>query len=215
MDGLARDQDVMMARLEVRRPGQARTEDESGARSRISVRQGREGRQSGAERKLANEKPRGENVDYDELQRPDANGPASQKEELTIPDTNGAGPARPFRIRTGTPTHEQACFVIDQGTTSTRSMNFGPDACVVPTAQEEVPANLSSAGLGRDGPDSLRRTTLSTARQALLRAGLEPSALAGLGITNQRETTSVWSWIIGRPIYNAIVWQIAACRRLR
>ncbi len=56
-------------------------------------------------------------------------------------------------------------------------------------------------------PESLWRTTLSTARQALLRAGVEPSALAGLGITNQRETTLVWSRTTGRPIHNAIVWQ--------
>ena len=54
---------------------------------------------------------------------------------------------------------------------------------------------------------SLWRTTLSTARQALLRAGVEPSALAELGITNQRETTLVWSRTTGRPIHNAIVWQ--------
>ena len=54
---------------------------------------------------------------------------------------------------------------------------------------------------------SLWRTTLSTARQALSRAGVEPSALAGLGITNQRETTLVWSRTTGRPIHNAIVWQ--------
>ena len=56
-------------------------------------------------------------------------------------------------------------------------------------------------------PESLWRTTLSTARQALSRAGVEPSALAGLGITNQRETTLVWSRTTGRPIHNAIVWQ--------
>ena len=98
-------------------------------------------------------------------------------------------------------------LVIDQGTTSTRSMIFGPDAALVSMAQEEFPQIFPQPGWVEHDPESLWRTTLSTARQALLRAGLEPSALAGLGITNQRETTLVWSRMTGRPIHDAIVWQ--------
>ena len=98
-------------------------------------------------------------------------------------------------------------LVVDQGTTSTRSIIFGPGAALVAMAQEEFPQIFPQGGWVEHDPESLWRTTLSTARQALSRAGIEPSALAGLGITNQRETTLVWSRTIGRPIHNAIVWQ--------
>ena len=98
-------------------------------------------------------------------------------------------------------------LVVDQGTTSTRSIIFGPDAALVAMAQEEFPQIFPQGGWVEHDPESLWRTTLSTARQALSRAGVEPSALAGLGITNQRETTLVWSRTTGRPIHNAIVWQ--------
>ena len=98
-------------------------------------------------------------------------------------------------------------LVVDQGTTSTRSMIFGPGAALVAMAQEEFPQIFPQPGWVEHDPESLWRTTLSTARQALSRAGVEPSAIAGLGITNQRETTLVWSRTTGRPIHNAIVWQ--------
>jgi glycerol kinase len=98
-------------------------------------------------------------------------------------------------------------LVVDQGTTSTRSIVFGPDAALVTIAQEEFPQIFPEPGWVEHDPESLWRTTLSTARQALSRAGVEPNALAGVGITNQRETTLVWSRTTGRPIYNAIVWQ--------
>src|ERR1700678_939816 len=98
-------------------------------------------------------------------------------------------------------------LVVDQGTTSTRSIIFGPDAALVAMAQEEFPQIFPQGGWVEHDPESLWRTTLSTARQALSRAGVEPSALAGLGIANQRETTLVWSRTTGRPIHNAIVWQ--------
>src|SRR3984885_5608917 len=98
-------------------------------------------------------------------------------------------------------------LVVDQGTTSTRSIIFGPGAALVAMAQEEFPQIFPQPGLVEHDPEALWRTTLSTARQALSRAGVEPSALAGLGITNQRETTLVWSRTTGRPIHNAIVWQ--------
>ena len=98
-------------------------------------------------------------------------------------------------------------LVVDQGTTSTRSMIFDRDTALVAMAQEEFPQIFPQPGWVEHDPESLWRTTLSTARQALSRANVEPSALAGLGITNQRETTLVWSRTTGRPIHNAIVWQ--------
>src|ERR1700723_2506105 len=98
-------------------------------------------------------------------------------------------------------------LVAHQGPTSTPSIVSGPDAALVAMAQEEFPQIFPQPGWVEHDPESLWRTTLSTARQALSRAGVDPGALAGLGITNQRETTLVWSRTTGRPIHNAIVWQ--------
>jgi glycerol kinase len=98
-------------------------------------------------------------------------------------------------------------LVVDQGTTSTRSIVFGPDAAIVGIAQEEFPQVFPRPGWVEHDPESLWRTTLSTARQSLSNARVAPVALAGLGIANQRETTLVWNRASGRPVCNAIVWQ--------
>ncbi len=98
-------------------------------------------------------------------------------------------------------------LVIDQGTTSTRSMVFGPKLEVVATAQREFEQLYPQSGWVEHDPEALWSTTLQTARDALASAGLDASQVAALGITNQRETTLVWDRATGQPIYNAIVWQ--------
>jgi glycerol kinase len=98
-------------------------------------------------------------------------------------------------------------LVIDQGTTSTRAIVFGREATPLAMAQEEFPQIFPQPGWVEHDPESLWRTTLATARQALAKAGIEAAALAGLGLANQRETTLVWNRTSGQPIYNAIVWQ--------
>ena len=98
-------------------------------------------------------------------------------------------------------------LVIDQGTTSTRAIVFDADAAPVASAQEEFPQIFPRPGWVEHDPDALWATTLSTAREALRRARLEPEHLAGVGIANQRETTLVWERATGKPIGNAIVWQ--------
>ncbi len=98
-------------------------------------------------------------------------------------------------------------LVIDQGTTSTRAIIFGPDATPVAMAQEEFRQIFPQPGWVEHDPEDLWQTTLSTAREALAKAGLQASEVAGLGITNQRETALVWDRASGKPIYNAIVWQ--------
>ncbi len=98
-------------------------------------------------------------------------------------------------------------LVIDQGTTSTRAIVFGPDMAPVAQAQSEFPQLYPAPGWVEHDPEALWSTSLDTARQALQRAGIEAAALAGLGIANQRETTLVWDRETGRPVYNAIVWQ--------
>jgi glycerol kinase len=98
-------------------------------------------------------------------------------------------------------------LVIDQGTTSTRAIVFGPDITPRAMAQQEIPQIYPRAGWVEHDPEVLWSTSLAMAREALQRAGLTAAALAGIGITNQRETTIVWDRKTGRPIHNAIVWQ--------
>jgi glycerol kinase len=98
-------------------------------------------------------------------------------------------------------------LVIDQGTTSTRAIVFDADAEPIATAQQEFPQIFPQPGWVEHDPEEIWRSVLATAREALRRAALAPSALAGLGIANQRETTLVWSRKTGAPIGNAIVWQ--------
>jgi len=109
-------------------------------------------------------------------------------------------------------------LVIDQGTTSTRSMVFGPKLEVVATAQREFEQLYPQSGWVEHDPEAIWSTALETAREALAAAGLDASQVAGLGIANQRETALVWDRATGRPIYNAIVWQdrrtVGACDAL-
>lgn len=98
-------------------------------------------------------------------------------------------------------------LAIDQGTTSTRSIVFDAHLRSVGAAQEEFPQHFPGSGLVEHDPADLWSTAAGTAREAIERAGIRPSAIAGIGITNQRETMLVWDRETGRPIHNAIVWQ--------
>ena len=98
-------------------------------------------------------------------------------------------------------------LVIDQGTTSTRSMVLGPDAVPVAVAQEEFPQAYPQPGWVEHDPRDLWRTALSTARIVLRKATDAGASVAALGIANQRETVVVWDRATGVPIHPAIVWQ--------
>jgi glycerol kinase len=110
-------------------------------------------------------------------------------------------------------------LAIDQGTTSSRAIIFAKDLTVVASAQEEFPQYFPNSGWVEHDPEDLWRTTVSTMREAMRRAGLTAADIAAIGITNQRETTVVWSRGTGRAIHNAIVWQdrrtADTCARLR
>jgi len=98
-------------------------------------------------------------------------------------------------------------LVIDQGTTSTRSIVFDEALKPVASAQEEFPQIYPHPGWVEHNPETLWATSLGTARTALQEAGLQARDIAALGIANQRETTLIWDRASGRPIFNAIVWQ--------
>jgi len=98
-------------------------------------------------------------------------------------------------------------LAIDQGTTSTRSIVF--DATLVPIAmaQQEFTQIYPQPGWVEHDPEEIWTTTMATARAAIAKAGVAASAIAGIGITNQRETAIVWERASGKAIHNAIVWQ--------
>jgi glycerol kinase len=98
-------------------------------------------------------------------------------------------------------------LAIDQGTTSSRAIIFRADMTIVAIAQEELPQHYPAPGWVEHDAEDIWRTVLSTARSALAEAGLTAREIAGIGITNQRETILIWERATGRPIHRAIVWQ--------
>lgn len=96
---------------------------------------------------------------------------------------------------------------IDQGTTSTRFMLFDHAGNERGKSQLEHEQILPQAGWVEHSPVEIWERTRSVMTNTLNGLGLQPSDLAALGITNQRETTVVWNKKTGRPYYNAIVWQ--------
>jgi len=110
-------------------------------------------------------------------------------------------------------------LALDQGTSSSRSIVFDELGHIVAQAQQELPQIYPKPGWVEHDPMEIWRTQLATAREALSQAGLKASDIRALGITNQRETTVVWSRATGQPIHHAIVWQDrraeATCAQLR
>ncbi|WP_294190179.1 glycerol kinase GlpK [uncultured Sphingomonas sp.] len=110
-------------------------------------------------------------------------------------------------------------LAIDQGTTSTRSIVFDVSAKRVASAQTEFAQHYPAPGWVEHDPEDIWRDVLATAREAIAKSGLAAGDIAGIGITNQRETTLVWERATGKPIHNAIVWQdrrtADTCARLK
>jgi len=98
-------------------------------------------------------------------------------------------------------------LALDQGTTSSRAIVFDHEGRVRAMSQREFPQRYPQPGWVEHDPEEIWQSQLSTAREALSRAGLGAGDIAALGITNQRETTLVWDRASGRPVCPAIVWQ--------
>ncbi|MEM8824872.1 MAG: glycerol kinase, partial [Pseudomonadota bacterium] len=96
-------------------------------------------------------------------------------------------------------------LAIDQGTTSSRAILFDEKLTPVATAQQEFPQHYPDSGWVEHDPEDIWRTVVETCREAV--SGIDPADIAGIGITNQRETTLVWDRETGAPVHNAIVWQ--------
>ncbi|HWC88167.1 MAG TPA: FGGY family carbohydrate kinase, partial [Pirellulales bacterium] len=98
-------------------------------------------------------------------------------------------------------------LALDQGTTSSRAIVFSHDGRPVAVAQQELPQILPRPGVVEHDPEAIWATQLAVARQAIAGAGIEASQIAGIGVTNQRETTILWDRKTGRAVHHAIVWQ--------
>lgn len=98
-------------------------------------------------------------------------------------------------------------LAIDQGTTSSRAIIFDANTAIIALAQQEFPQHFPASGWVEHEPEDLWDTTLAVCREAMAKAGVAASDLAGIGITNQRETTLVWDRKTGKAIHRAIVWQ--------
>jgi glycerol kinase len=110
-------------------------------------------------------------------------------------------------------------LAIDQGTTSSRVLLFDADGAIVGSAQREFAQHFPQPGWVEHDPLEILASVQACVVEVLTRSGIEASQVAGIGITNQRETTIVWDRRTGQPIHRAIVWQsrqsVAICDRLR
>lgn len=102
---------------------------------------------------------------------------------------------------------KQYIMALDQGTTSSRAMLFDETGNVVHTAQQEFRQIFPQSGWVEHNAEEIWSSILSCIAKVLSQKNIPADAVAGIGITNQRETTVVWDKHTGKPIYNAIVWQ--------
>lgn len=98
-------------------------------------------------------------------------------------------------------------LALDQGTTSTRAILH--DSALTPLASDQValPQHYPAPGWVEHAPEDLIAHSIQVLRGALARGGVAAGQLAGIGITNQRETTLLWDRASGRALHRAIVWQ--------
>jgi len=98
-------------------------------------------------------------------------------------------------------------LALDQGTTSSRAILFDHDFNIAGIEQSETNQIFPKPGWVEQDAIEIRETQLFVARKLLAKSAISADEIAGIGITNQRETTIVWDKSTGKPIYNAIIWQ--------
>lgn len=102
---------------------------------------------------------------------------------------------------------EKFILALDQGTTSSRAILFNHRGEIVETAQREFEQFFPKPGWVEHDANEIWTSILACIAEVLRKADADPSQVAGIGITNQRETTVVWDKNTGKPVYKAIVWQ--------
>jgi glycerol kinase len=101
----------------------------------------------------------------------------------------------------------QFILALDQGTSSSRAIVFDNRGRIHSSAQLEFTQHFPADGWVEHDAIEIWRTQLEVAQRALLQGGIAASSVAGIGITNQRETTVLWDRATGEPVAKAIVWQ--------
>lgn len=101
-------------------------------------------------------------------------------------------------------------LALDQGTTSSRAILFDKSQNIVGIAQKEYTQFYPREGWVEHDPQEIYSSQYAVMMEVIAQTGVNIDEIAGIGITNQRETTIVWDKNTGRAVYNAIVWQ---CRR--
>lgn len=98
-------------------------------------------------------------------------------------------------------------LALDQGTSSSRAIVFDHEGRICATAQKEFPQHFPKPSWVEHDPKDIWSSEASVIAEAITALGINGLNIAGIGITNQRETTIVWDAETGEPVYNAIVWQ--------
>lgn len=98
-------------------------------------------------------------------------------------------------------------LAIDQGTTSSRAIIFDDNFNVIAMDQMEFTQHFPNSGWVEHDSDEIWQSVLTTCQNAIKKAKINASQIAGIGITNQRETSVIWDKNTGKPIHKAIVWQ--------
>lgn len=102
---------------------------------------------------------------------------------------------------------EKYILAFDAGTTSSRAIVFNHSGEICSVAQKEFPQIFPQSGWVEHNPHEIWASQAAVAAEAITKIGINGTNIAGIGITNQRETTIVWDRETGEPVYNAIVWQ--------
>ena len=102
---------------------------------------------------------------------------------------------------------EKYILALDQGTTSSRAIVFDHEGCIRSVAQKEFTQHFPRPGWVEHDPMEIWSSEAAVIAEAITRMDINGKDIAGIGITNQRETTIVWDARTGEPVYNAIVWQ--------
>lgn len=102
---------------------------------------------------------------------------------------------------------EKFILAFDAGTTSSRAIVFDKEGNIRSIAQKEFTQYFPQSGWVEHNPHEIWSSQASVAAEAITKIGINGTNIAGIGITNQRETVVVWDRETGEPVYNAIVWQ--------
>ncbi len=114
---------------------------------------------------------------------------------------------------------EKYILALDQGTSSSRAVLVDVSGAIVGQAQREFTQIFPRPGWVEHDPQEIWQSQWEICQKVTREAGIEPSDIAAIGITNQRETTVAWDALTGEPVCNAIVWQdkrtAPLCERLK